>query len=156
MKQKYITNSAEQTKEIGKNIAKKILNLSDQKERAVIIAIKGELGSGKTTFIQGLAKELGIKHRILSPTFILMRNYKIPKIDKRFYHIDCYRIKQSQELSFLNLEKLFLDSKNIIATEWPEKIKNILPQDIIVLEFKHKKQNQREIHFKAHKKQLLF
>jgi tRNA threonylcarbamoyladenosine biosynthesis protein TsaE len=103
------------------------------------------LGSGKTTFVQGLAKGLGIKDKILSPTFVLMKNYKIPSTNKQFYHIDCYRIKQAQDLSALGLEKLFLNPQNIIAIEWAERIKKILPEDTIVLNFKFKNQEQREI-----------
>ena len=103
------------------------------------------MGSGKTTFVQGFAKGLGIKHRILSPTFVLMKKYKIPNTKKQFYHIDCYRIKKAPDLSALNLEKLFLNPLNIITIEWAEKIKNILPKNTIILNFKHQNQNQREI-----------
>jgi len=141
MKQKYITYSATQTKNLGKRISQKILKSKD----AVIISLKGELGSGKTTFVQGLATGLGIKDKILSPTFVLMKKYKIPDTKKQFYHIDCYRIKKAPDLSALNLEKLFLNPQNIIAIEWAERIERILPQDTIVLNFKFKSQKQREI-----------
>ncbi len=148
MKQKYITHSAIQTKGLGKRIAEKILNHSEKIERAVIVSLKGELGSGKTTFVQGFAKGLKIKNAILSPTFVLMKKYKIPNTKKQFYHLDCYRIKKVQDLSALNLKKLFSDPQNIIAIEWPEKIKSILPKDTIVLEFKFINQNQRSIKVK--------
>ena len=141
MEQKYITYSATQTKNLGKRISQKILKSKD----AVVISLKGELGSGKTTFVQGLAMGLGIKHRILSPTFVLMKKYKIPNTKKQFYHIDCYRIKKAPDLSALNLEKLFLDPQNIIAIEWAERIEKILPKNTIVLNFKFKNQKQREI-----------
>lgn len=67
---KYITNSSEETKKIAENFAKKL-------KGGDIVALYGELGSGKTTFVQGLAKGLGIKKRIISPTFIIVRSYKI-------------------------------------------------------------------------------
>lgn len=145
MKQKYITYSAIQTKNLGKKIAQKILNCSEQGEKAVVIALKGDLGSGKTTFLQGLAKWLGIRNRILSPTFVLMKRYEMPNTKKRFYHVDCYRIKKASDLSALNLEKLFLNPQNIIAIEWAERIEKILPPGTIVLDLKIKGQRQREI-----------
>jgi len=141
MKQKHITYSATQTKNLGKRMSQKTLKSKD----AVVISLKGELGSGKTTFVQGLAIGLGIKDKILSPTFVLMKKYKIPNTKKQFYHIDCYRIKKAPDLSALNLEKLFLDPQNIIAIEWAERIEKILPKNTIVLNFKLKSQERREI-----------
>jgi len=141
MKQKYITYSATQTKDMGKRISQEILESKD----AVVISLRGDLGSGKTTFVQGLAMGMGIKHRILSPTFVLMKKYKIPNTKKQFYHIDCYRIKKAPDLSALNLEKLFLNPQNIIAIEWSERIKKILPKNTIIFEFKFIKEKQREI-----------
>jgi len=144
MEQKYITYSAAQTKNLGKRMAQKILKSSVNKG-AVVISLKGELGSGKTTFLQGFARGLGIKNRILSPTFVLMKKYKIPNIKKQFYHIDCYRIKKAQDLSALNLEKLFLDTQNIIAIEWAERIGKVLPKNTIILDFEFKDENKRKI-----------
>ena len=141
MKQKYITYSATQTKNLGQKMSQKILKSKD----AIVISLKGELGSGKTTFIQGIAIGLGIKDKILSPTFVLMKKYKIPNTKKQFYHIDCYRIKKAPDLSALNLEKLFLDPQNIITIEWAERIEKILPQNTTILNFKFKSQEQREI-----------
>jgi tRNA threonylcarbamoyladenosine biosynthesis protein TsaE len=142
MKQKYITYSAAQTKNLGKKIIQKI---SKENKEAVVIALRGELGSGKTTFVQGIAKGLGIKDKILSPTFVLMKKYKIPNSQKRLYHIDCYRIKRAQDLSALSLKKLFSDSQNIIAIEWAERIEKTLPKDTIILNFKNREKKQREI-----------
>jgi len=141
MKQKNITYSATQTKDIGQRISQKIL----KSKEAVVISLKGELGSGKTTFVQGIAMGLRIKHRILSPTFVLMKKYKIPNTKKQFYHIDCYRIKKAQDLSALNLEKLFLNPQNVIAIEWAERIEKILPKNTIIFEFKFINEKQREI-----------
>ena len=87
MEQILYSNSPEETAEIGKRIAKKI-------KKGLIFAFFGNLGSGKTTFIQGLAKGLGIKKRIISPTFILIRKYPFGK--KTFYHMDFYRINKDQ------------------------------------------------------------
>jgi len=141
MKQKYITYSATQTKNLGQRMSQKILKSKD----AVVISLKGELGSGKTTFVQGLAIGLEIKDKILSPTFVLMKKYKIPNTKKQFYHVDCYRIKKAQDLSALNLEKLFLNPQNIIAIEWAERIEKILPKNTIIFQFKLINEKQRKI-----------
>ena len=141
MKQKYITYSATQTKNLSKRMSQKILKSKD----AVVISLKGDLGSGKTTFVQGLAIGLEIKHKILSPTFVLMKKYKIPNTKKQFYHVDCYRIKKAQDLSALNLKKLFLNPQNIIVIEWAERIEKILPKNTIIFEFKLINEKQRKI-----------
>lgn len=147
MKQKYITYSTAQTKSLGKRIAEKALKSLVDKG-AVVVSLKGDLGSGKTTFVQGFAMGLGIKNRILSPTFVLMKKYKIPDTKKQLCHIDCYRIKKAQDLSALGLEKLLLNPQNIIVIEWGERIEKILPKNTIILDFKFIKQNQRSIKVK--------
>lgn len=110
-----ISNSPEETISIGEKFAK-ILNPGD------LVLLTGELGSGKTTFIKGIAKGLKIKRVAISPTFILVKEYP----EKNFYHIDLYRINQKE---FMNagLENYFSD-KNICAVEWSEKIKSIWTQ----------------------------
>ena len=135
---RFQSTSAEETKKYDQVLARQL-------QGGEVIGLIGELGSGKTTFVQGLAKGLGIRNRILSPTFVLMKKYKIPNTKKRFYHIDCYRIKKAQDLSALNLEKLFLNSQNIIIIEWADRIKEILPKNTIILDFEFKGKNQRGI-----------
>lgn len=90
------------------------------------------MGSGKTTFIQGLAKGLGVKQRIISPTFILMRGY-----GGRFYHIDLYRLENNveQELRNLGIEEIWGKRENIVAIEWAEKVKGMLPKSTIWINF---------------------
>jgi len=92
MKKGNITSNSNQTKKLGEKFAKEIL----KKGVNVVIGLQGELGSGKTTFIQGFAKGLGIKEKILSPTFIIYKSYPLPTTNyKLFYHFDCYRIQKS-------------------------------------------------------------
>lgn len=90
-----------------------------------IMAVKGRLGAGKTTFVQALAKELGIKKTIQSPTFALMRSYKIFKRGrlKRLLHVDAFRIRDERDLLPLNLDEELSDKKTALVLEWPEKIK---------------------------------
>jgi|SRR3989344_2045747 len=155
---KFVTKSVKETQDIAGNLVLEILKLKSQKG-AIILALSGELGSGKTTFLQGFAKKLGIKEKILSPTFILMKKFKIPKqILKKntkykilntkysfFYHFDCYRLENEKDLESLGFKEIISNSKNIVAIEWPEKIKEILPKDILEIQFKHLEDNKREI-----------
>ncbi|MBM4402345.1 MAG: tRNA (adenosine(37)-N6)-threonylcarbamoyltransferase complex ATPase subunit type 1 TsaE [Candidatus Cloacimonetes bacterium] len=135
-----VTKSAEESKKFAANFAKKL-------KGGDVLCLYGELGSGKTTFVQGLAEGLGIKKRILSPTFILMRSYEISGLanwriselekTKTFYHIDLYRIDKPQETEMLGLQEILDNPQNIIAIEWAEKIKEILPPRRIDIHFKH-------------------
>ncbi len=140
METTIITNSFEETQELGFNFAKKISDIS-------ILALHGDLGSGKTTFIQGLAKGLGINKKIISPTFIIMRSYKVPVIFKKshFYHVDLYRVNSEDDVRELGLIELINDSGNIIAIEWPEKILELLPEKRLDLHFTYIDENKRKI-----------
>ncbi len=145
MTQEHLTYSAAQTKNLGKKLAQKLLN-SLPKERALVVALKGELGSGKTTFLQGFGKGLGIKSKILSPTFVILRKFQIPASNfKYFYHIDCYRIKKPEELLILGFKEIISSPKNIVAIEWAEKVIKLLPEESIILKFDLEKKEERKI-----------
>lgn len=146
---KLLTIKPVQTKKAGQNLAKQILKKTLSKN-AFIIGLKGDLGAGKTTFLQGFAKGLKIKENVLSPTFILMRKFQISKNIhnskfKNFYHIDCYRFNSSKEVLTIGFKKIISQPENIIAIEWADKIKNLLPENIVWLEFKIKSKDRREI-----------
>ena len=110
-----------------------------------LLALRGNLGGGKTTFLQGFAKGLGIKEKILSPTFVILKRFKVTKVFENFYHIDCYRLKDSKDILELDFKKIVSDPNNIIAVEWPEKIKKVLPTDLIKLDFKFVDEKTREL-----------
>mgnify|MGYP001563392426 CR=1 FL=1 len=151
---KYTTASYKETQKLGKKLAKKIL-LQKQNKIATVLGLYGDLGGGKTTFLQGFAKGLKIKDKILSPTFVIFKKFQIPPIvkstlprvfcDGYFYHIDCYRINKPEEILELGFKKIISDPKNIVAVEWPEKIKKYLPKNTIKIEFKFIDKNKREI-----------
>ncbi len=134
-----LSKSLKQTNKIALGLAKKAL----KSKRPFILGLKGNLGSGKTTFIQGFGKGLGIKDRILSPTFVILKRFKIK--DKNFYHIDCYRIKSPKEILDLGFKEIISNSQNIVAIEWADKIKKIMPKDTIWLKFKLIDEFSREI-----------
>jgi len=131
-----ITNSAKATQKIGERLAKKL-------SPPIIVALISDLGGGKTTFTQGLAKGLGIKEKIVSPTFILERIYKIPKKNYALHHYDLYRIEPDDIL----VDEILENAKdNIVIIEWAEKIEDKLPKkDIIKIKFKLISENKRQI-----------
>jgi len=139
MKKVYKTKSVEETQNIAKKLAKEIL----KKKSAVVIGLQGELGGGKTTFVQGFAKGLGIKEKILSPTFIIFKRFSIK--DKNFYHFDCYRLQKTKELLDLGFKEIISDPQNIIAIEWADKIKKIMPKKTIWINFKFVNETSRVI-----------
>jgi len=133
---KYLTKSPEQTKSLAKKIAKEVLKIPFQK--ALVIGLIGDLGSGKTTFLQGFAKGLGIKEKILSPTFVILKKFKIKNSRfKYFYHFDCYRIRKPKEILDLGFKEIISDPKNIVCIEWSDRIKKILPSNTLFLRFSH-------------------
>jgi tRNA threonylcarbamoyladenosine biosynthesis protein TsaE len=141
-----ITKSAEETKNFGAKIANKLATGHRPPDTgAYVIALSGELGSGKTTFVQGFAKGLGINERILSPTFILMRLYELES--KKFYHVDLYRLenKIDKEMENLGLLDIFKDSENIVLIEWAEKAKETLPPNTVWVNFQRISENERKI-----------
>jgi tRNA threonylcarbamoyladenosine biosynthesis protein TsaE len=105
------------------------LQIAKKLKGGEIIALEGDLGAGKTTFIQYLAKALGIKNSITSPTFVLMKIYQIKNKEakeKNLVHVDCYRLDDPQELFYLGLEEYLNNPSTIVAIEWADKIKNYL------------------------------
>lgn len=103
---------------------------------AKILALYGELGSGKTTFVQGLAKGLSLPHRIHSPTFIIVRDYPLYlKNYKRFYHVDLYRMATQADLEGLGFSEIFQNLQNIVAIEWAERLQESLPNERIDITF---------------------
>jgi len=144
MRKKYLSKSPTQTSELGKTLAKEILKTKTKK--GLIIGLEGDLGGGKTTFLQGLAKGLEIKERILSPTFVILRRFKIksPRF-KNLYHIDCYRIRKPREILDLEFEDVISNPQHIVVIEWSDKIKKFLPKSSLILKFQFVNKNSREI-----------
>jgi len=146
MKKEYITSSLTETKNLAKEIAQNILKKGVQKS-AFVIGLKGELGSGKTSFVQGFAKGLGIKEKILSPTFVIYKKFKI-KNSKYFYHFDCYRIQKAEDILDLDFKEIISNPENIILVEWADKIKKIMPKNTLWINFKFIDENTRHLSLK--------
>lgn len=142
----YITNGALATRKLGKDLAKIVVKMGNK--GPIVIGLDGNLGSGKTTFLQGFALGLGIKEKILSPTFVIAKKFKVKKRNskyKNFWHIDCYRLGGLDDLKSLNFKDIIADEGNIIAIEWVGKIKKAIPAQNIFIEFRFLDKNKREI-----------
>lgn len=147
---KYISSSLAKTQKLGKKLAEEIIK-KPLKKRAYVVGLVGELGSGKTAFLQGFAKGLRIKEKILSPTFIIMKRFKIQRLKSNIrylIHIDCYRIKKPKEIMDLGFKKIISSPENIVVIEWADYIKKILPEDALMLEFEFTNEKKRKIIFK--------
>lgn len=140
------TYSPEETKRLGVELARKIL-AGKLGKKAVVVGLFGDLGSGKTTLVQGFLRAVGWKKRVTSPTFVLMRRYPLRgKKFKNIYHLDAYRLKKS-DTRHLKLEEIERDPTNILMVEWPENISKRKSGDLIVRLEHGKKENERIVKF---------
>jgi len=140
----YISSSVGETKKFAAELVKK--SFPNKKGGALVFGLVGELGAGKTHFVQGAATVFGIKRNITSPTFVLMKKYDISKGEsKTMYHIDCYRLDSSRDILDLGWSKIILDQGSIVFVEWAEKIKSILPRDAMLIFIKDLGGEKREI-----------
>ena len=127
-----ITVSTGETKEFATEIATK-LKLGN------VVALYGDLGSGKTTFTRYLVEALGSKSRVQSPTFVVARRYG------NINHVDLYRLTTEQEALDIGIEEMILDKNAITIIEWPEVIENIIPEKAIKIYFEYIDENTRKI-----------
>jgi tRNA threonylcarbamoyladenosine biosynthesis protein TsaE len=133
----------EELPEFVRNI-RSILKLLPPSKRATIIALRGGLGSGKTTFVQELARDFGVHGPIQSPTYVLMKSYPLPdnrtgaglkRRFKKIVHIDAYRLNDPQEFSVLKPEEFLSDPEALVLVEWPENLAGVLPEPDVTLTF---------------------
>lgn len=141
----YLTTSVSETQELAEEIIKDLA--SRPTKGALVLALSGELGVGKTAFTQGLGQALGISEKILSPTFVIMKHFNTLIFEhfSNFYHIDAYRLESAKDTKELGLDKILKDKNNLVAIEWAERIAEVLPSDTVWIEFKHKGEDLREI-----------
>ena len=151
---KFVSNNPEELKKIAKDLAVNLMSRSrlDIGGGALVLALTGDLGSGKTTFAQAFAGTLGVKEKVKSPTFIIFRKSKIIPLlagqnskFRCFYHFDVYRINSEKEILNLGWEEIISNPKNIVLVEWADKIEKILPKNSIKINFKHLKGDKREM-----------
>lgn len=148
------TNNLQEFQKKARDFA---LDLTPLPNRATVVGLYGDLGSGKTTFVQSVAKALGISHVITSPTFLIFKRFKIPAFaqalrtgrqDSRFknlIHVDAYRLKNGEELRRLRFEELLRDPTNLIFIEWADRVADILPENHQKLYFEFVDEQKRKI-----------
>ncbi len=125
-----------------------VLIKNKKEEKATVLFLDGDLGAGKTTFTKSLAKKLGVKEDITSPTFTIMHKYKTRLGPwENLFHIDAYRLGDKKELKVLNLDEDFKNGKNIFIFEWPSNIEGEIEPDLRI-SFSHiEKEGERKISF---------
>ena len=146
----FISSSPKETQSFAASLAQKIVKALQERDRALVICLRGELGAGKTTFVQGFARGLGVTRSINSPTFLLVRQYPLPSSlpFSTLYHIDAYRIANVKDVATLGLAEVFDNVRNIVLIEWPENIASHIPSDAMMVEMGHgERENQRIIYF---------
>ncbi len=125
------THSSQETQTSAAQLADTLIH-SDTTQYPLVICLYGNLGSGKTTFTQGFAKGLGVTERVISPTFLFMREYDLPS-RKRLFHLDAYHMPSADKA--FHLQELFQDPQAIVLVEWADKITNQLPRQRIDIFF---------------------
>ncbi len=122
-----ISNSLKETQTFAREW---VSSLSPSDDGALVVGLYGNLGSGKTAFTQAVAREMGIKEIVTSPTFVIEKIYETThSYFARLIHIDAYRLENGRELQALNFETLVENKNNLIIIEWPENVKEILPEN---------------------------
>lgn len=141
MERIVITHNPEETEEAGVGLAP---HLAD----GDVVAVVGELGAGKTTFVRGLARGLFVKDPVLSPSFLLARSYegRLP-----FHHLDAYRITDPRELAEVGLHELLPPQEGITAVEWADRIANLIPRRAIWVTLEHRGKDRRRITLRRQK-----
>lgn len=142
MPKSFITHSAEETKELGRKLALEIAP-------GTLTCLAGDLGAGKTTFVQGFLEEMGAARPYVSPTFVIMKQYDLPVPKngiERIYHADAYRV-ETKDFINLGFAEWCADKNGVVILEWPERVQEIIPNTAQKISFKWKSENEREIVF---------
>ena len=143
------SRSAKETACIAAQFLKAILR---KKEYPVVLALSGDLGSGKTTFVQALARGLGLKEKIQSPTFVLAKWYSLAKRLaplRHFVHIDAYRIDSPAEAKHIGILEAIHDREALVVIEWADRVRRLIPKKAIWIYFVHGPKNKRVIRYEA-------
>ena len=136
----FISRSTETTRRVG-------MRLGSQLNNGDVVCLIGDLGSGKTTLVQGLASGWGSLDEVTSPTFVLVNVYRRPD-GQRLYHLDAYRLSGAQEAEDLDLETL-LESGPLVV-EWADRILEALPPDYLKVSLQYINEDQRDLVFSTH------
>ncbi|OIO07018.1 tRNA (adenosine(37)-N6)-threonylcarbamoyltransferase complex ATPase subunit type 1 TsaE [Candidatus Falkowbacteria bacterium CG_4_10_14_0_2_um_filter_41_15] len=142
-----ISQNSQATIKFGQSLAQKFVG-------GEVLALVGDLGAGKTCLSRGVAKGLGIKRKINSPTFVIMKvyNLKNKKNIKKFCHIDAYRLTSAADLIAIGALDYLNRADTVTVMEWAEKVKGIWPKNTILVNIKHQTAQTRKISIKKLKR----
>ncbi len=127
-------------------VAKGFLEGLKPSQKATVVLLEGDLGAGKTTFSQAIARELGFVGGLVSPTFVIQKRYPISySFFQNLIHIDAYRLKSSSEIDKLGWSDWIKDPTNIILVEWPSLIGDVIPGGAHKISFEHVDEDTRKI-----------
>ncbi|NOT05508.1 MAG: tRNA (adenosine(37)-N6)-threonylcarbamoyltransferase complex ATPase subunit type 1 TsaE [Anaerolineales bacterium] len=138
----FFSRSPEQTRRIG-------MRLGGELKTGDVICLQGNLGAGKTTFVQGLAQGWGSIDSVSSPTFIIVNEYR-RATGGQIFHLDAYRLESTPEAEELDLDAML--SEGVVIIEWPEKLNGLIPNYRLWINLEHISEEQRQMSFKAHGK----
>src|SRR5580700_10772368 len=134
----HITHSAEETMGLGRKLAPTL-------KKARMVVLSGDLGTGKTTLVKGIAEGLQAASQddVTSPTFTLIHEYRSPDIN--LYHVDLYRVETQRELDTLGLDELFAEDNNLVLLEWGEKFPRFVNERDVEISLERKSDQERTI-----------
>lgn len=136
------TTSAAETQALGVKLAERLAG-------GEIMALSGDLGAGKTTFVQGLARGLGITAAVTSPSFVLINRYRTAD-GRVLQHADCYRLQHATlEMWDAGLAEL-LEGDDTVVIEWADRLPDLLPAEHLDIHFEYLDENRRRLTFSAH------
>ena len=146
---KKVSKSKKETAQIARIFFRKNIKKDGLSEGALVIGLSGDLGTGKTTFTQAVARQLGIKNKVNSPTFVIMKKYPI-RLGKHkfFFHFDAYRLKNEKELLHLGWKEIINKKEHLVFIEWPEKVSKIIPANSKFIHISHTPKGHRSFEFK--------
>jgi tRNA threonylcarbamoyladenosine biosynthesis protein TsaE len=133
-----ISKDIKENAKIARIFLDKMLKNKSQRQGALVVCLSGDLGAGKTAFVKAVAENLGIKHKINSPTFVIIKKYFLPLRKgsvrrargsdfRLLFHLDAYRLKNEKELLHLGWEEIINNESHLVFIEWPENVSKIIP-----------------------------
>jgi tRNA threonylcarbamoyladenosine biosynthesis protein TsaE len=138
----FVSRSPEQTRRLGARLGALL-------KGGEVICLEGSLGSGKTCLAQGIGRGWGVSQTLISPTFVLVREYARPGDTVKLYHVDLYRISGAEETLTLGVDELLGDRQAICVIEWAERSRSLVPEEHLWVQLEFADPTRRAMYFPA-------
>jgi tRNA threonylcarbamoyladenosine biosynthesis protein TsaE len=138
----FVSRSPEQTRRLGARLGALL-------KGGEVICLEGSLGSGKTCLAQGIGRGWGVSQTLISPTFVLVREYARPGDTVKLYHVDLYRISGAEETLTLGVDELLGDRQAICVIEWAERSRSLVPEEHLWVQLEFADPTRRAMYFTA-------